>query len=106
MPSETELALTNYAGKFSQSSLAEYQIIRYKVYPSVNRNMLNEMVAKEFSIRLSSPVAGQTPVLAGIKQDMEDQRAKDSDLRPLAQVSTAPHIFFQRIHRAPGSFQP
>ena len=36
---------------------------------------------------------------SGIEQDQENQRAKDPDLRPFAQVLAAPQTLFQRISK-------
>ena len=66
----------NYAGNLSQASLPEDQIIRHIVMPtlaydSAKRESFN-------GVQFPFQLAGQSPGLAGIQQDREGQRAKNS----------------------------
>ena len=92
---EAYLTLPNYAGDLSQASLPEYQVIRHITMPSVTKDSAKRHSTK--GVQYPSYLGGQSPGLTGIKQDREDQRAKDPDLRPFAQISAAPNINIREV---------
>ena len=93
MSIQPQLALTDYAGNKSHPSLSQQPLVGHKIGPAIAKDSPKRPGAK--GIKSPSQILGQSPSLASTEQEWKHKGPEDSDFRPPAQVSAAPHPMIQ-----------